>query len=174
MKTWLTLSSSAATLTYTESVGVAPEVNLRTTQVRKHAKGIHPDFETRGRHYQKSKTGISVVPRKGLMSSKFIWKTLELFRASKTHLIGGSRILRVGRHFGTGGGGGTHHLETFSKKKTCMKLTKVWLVRGTTILTSTPPTPPLAAHCYPLRSTNGLFRRTKSPENAYLPETMMY
>ena len=33
-------------------------------------KGIHPGFETQGRHCQKSKTGVSVAPQKGLMSSK--------------------------------------------------------------------------------------------------------
>ena len=30
----------------------------------------HPGFETQGRHHQKSKTGVSVAPQKGLMSSK--------------------------------------------------------------------------------------------------------
>ena len=33
-------------------------------------KPIHPGFEISGRHHHKSKTGISVVPQKGLMSSK--------------------------------------------------------------------------------------------------------
>ena len=28
-------------------------------------QGIHPGFETQGRHHQKSKTGVSVAPRKG-------------------------------------------------------------------------------------------------------------
>ena len=31
-----------------QSTGAAPEVNLRITQVRKHAKGIYPGFETQG------------------------------------------------------------------------------------------------------------------------------
>ena len=31
---------------------------------------IHPGFETQGRRHQKSKTGVSVAPQKGLMSSK--------------------------------------------------------------------------------------------------------
>ena len=40
-------------------------------------KGIHPGFETQGRRHQKSKTGVSVAPRKGLLSSKiFLKKTL--------------------------------------------------------------------------------------------------
>ena len=33
-------------------------------------KGIHPEFETQGRCHQKSKTGVSVALRKGLMLSK--------------------------------------------------------------------------------------------------------
>ena len=41
----------------------------------KHAsEEILPGFETRGRHHQKSKTGISVAPRKGLVSSNFFQK----------------------------------------------------------------------------------------------------
>ena len=56
-----------------QSAGVAPEVNLSNLlhagdKARK--GGIHPGFETQGRHHQKSKTGVSVAPRKGLMSSK--------------------------------------------------------------------------------------------------------
>ena len=34
-------------------------------------RGIHPGFETQGRCHQKSKTGVSVAPQKGLVSSKF-------------------------------------------------------------------------------------------------------
>ena len=55
------------------STGVAPEVNLRNPL---HAgdkagkRGIHPGFETQGRRHQKSKTGVSVAPQKGLASSK--------------------------------------------------------------------------------------------------------
>ena len=58
----------AAMLTSIQSAGVTPEGNLSITQVRKHVKGIHPGFETQGRHHQKSKTGVSVVPRKILKS----------------------------------------------------------------------------------------------------------
>ena len=57
-------------LTPIQSAGVTPEVNLRITQAKKHAKRIHPGFEAQGRCHQKSKTGVSVVPQKGLMSSK--------------------------------------------------------------------------------------------------------
>ena len=34
-------------------------------------QGIHPGFEIQGRRYQKSKTGVSVAPEKGLVSSNF-------------------------------------------------------------------------------------------------------
>ena len=37
-------------------------------------QGIYPGFETQGRRHQKSKTGVSVAPRKGLMSSKNLKK----------------------------------------------------------------------------------------------------
>ena len=36
-------------------------------------RGIHSDFETQGRRHQKSKTGVSVVPEKGLMSSQLVF-----------------------------------------------------------------------------------------------------
>ena len=55
------------------SVGVTPEVNLRNPL---HAgeetckRGIHSGFETQGRRHQKSKTGVSVAPQKGLGSSE--------------------------------------------------------------------------------------------------------
>ena len=57
----------AAMLTSIQSVGVTPEVNLRNSwhigdKARK--QGIHPGFETQGRHHQKSKTGVSVAPQK--------------------------------------------------------------------------------------------------------------
>ena len=63
----------AAMLTSIQSAGVAPEVNLRNSW---HAgnkackRGIHSGFKTQGRHHQKSKTGVSVAPQKGLMFSK--------------------------------------------------------------------------------------------------------
>ena len=55
------------------SAGVAPDVNLRNllhagNETCKH--GIHYGFETQSRHHQKSKTGVSVAPQKGLMSPK--------------------------------------------------------------------------------------------------------
>ena len=33
-------------------------------------QGIHPGFETQGRRHRKSKTGVSVVSQKGLLSSE--------------------------------------------------------------------------------------------------------
>ena len=47
--------------------------------MRKHAKGIHPGFETQSRCHQKSKTGVSTATQKGLMASFFF---LEKIMAS--------------------------------------------------------------------------------------------
>ena len=59
--------------------GIAPEVNLRSgAQARKPASNIHPGFETQGRHHQKSKTGVSVTPQKGHVSSKKIFKKKDV------------------------------------------------------------------------------------------------
>ena len=58
-------------LTFIQSVGVAQEVIVRITQVRKHTKGIHHGFETQDRPHPKL---VSVDPQKGLMSSKFFYK----------------------------------------------------------------------------------------------------
>ena len=38
------------------------------------SEGIHPGFETQGRRHQKSKTGVSVAPQKGLVSYKIFLK----------------------------------------------------------------------------------------------------
>ena len=57
----------AAMLTSIQSVGVAPEVNLRNSLNagnKAHQWGIHPDLEIQGRHHHKSKTGVSVAPWK--------------------------------------------------------------------------------------------------------------
>ena len=53
--------------------GVAPEVNLGNplcTRKKAHKLGIHPGFETQVRHHQKSKAGVSVAPRRVLVSFK--------------------------------------------------------------------------------------------------------
>ena len=67
------------------SAGVVPEVNLRhllCAGEEAHMQGIHPGFETQGRHHQKSITRVSVAPQKGLMSSKnFIKKERHLICA---------------------------------------------------------------------------------------------
>ena len=67
---------SAAMLTSIQSAGVTPEVNLIALHAGDKAwkRGIHPGFETQRRHYQKSKTGVSVAPRKGLISSQNLKK----------------------------------------------------------------------------------------------------
>ena len=61
-----------AMLDIQRSVGVTSEVNMRSPlhageQVLKST--IHPGFETQGRHHQKSKTGVSLAPQNGLISS---------------------------------------------------------------------------------------------------------
>ena len=75
----------AAILIFVQSAGVVPEVNLRNPlcageEVCK--RWIHPGFEIKDRHHQNSKTGVSVVPRKGLMShpKKNFEKMLILFK----------------------------------------------------------------------------------------------
>ena len=64
------------------------DVNLRNSlyagrKARK--RGIHPGFETQGRRYQKSKTGVSVAPQKGLMSSKIKKKVICFDYVSGVH-----------------------------------------------------------------------------------------
>ena len=63
---------SAAMLTSIQLAGVTPEVNLRNPLCagEEAHKGIHPGFETLGRCHQKSKTGVSVAPQKGLVCYK--------------------------------------------------------------------------------------------------------
>ena len=61
-------------LTSIQSAGVAPEVNLRITQVRKQAKEIHPGLETKGRCHQKSKTGYQWPHEKDLCPPNFFKK----------------------------------------------------------------------------------------------------
>ena len=65
---------SAAMLAAKRSPGVAPDVNLRTHVMCIPLPGVnesaHSGFETRRRHYQKSKTGVSVAPQKYLCPPK--------------------------------------------------------------------------------------------------------
>ena len=64
----------AAMLAAKRSVGVAKEMNLGEcvtyTPLPSMNKAAHSGFETQRRRNQKSKTGVSVAPQKGLMSSK--------------------------------------------------------------------------------------------------------
>ena len=57
---------------FKRSAGVAPEMNLgnqMNTSDEAHMQEIYFGFGTQGRRHQKSKTGRSVAPQKGLMSS---------------------------------------------------------------------------------------------------------
>ena len=58
----------------TRLAGVAPEVNLRehvrSMPLPSENKAAHYGFETQRRHHQKSKTDVSVAPKKLLTSSK--------------------------------------------------------------------------------------------------------
>ena len=70
-------------LTIKRLAGVTPEVNLKECishmPLLSVNKVAHSGFETqRRRYYQKSKTGVSVAPQKGLISSNF-WR--ECLRA---------------------------------------------------------------------------------------------
>ena len=65
---------SAAMLAAKRLAGVTPEVNfnehVKHTPLPRVHKAAHSSFETQRRCHQKSKTGISMAPQKGLMSSK--------------------------------------------------------------------------------------------------------
>ena len=58
--------------------GVTPEVNLRECISHRPLlslnKSAHSGFQTQRRRHQKCKTGVSVAPHKGLMSSKYFLK----------------------------------------------------------------------------------------------------
>ena len=58
-------------LTSIQSAGVAPEENLRNSA---QARNCASEKYTQGRCHQKSKTGVSVAPQKGLVSSKLFFK----------------------------------------------------------------------------------------------------
>ena len=74
---------SAAMLAAKRLAGVTPEVNL--TECISHTpppsanKAAHSGFEIQRRCHQKSKTGVSVAPQKGLMSSKNFFKKVHKF-----------------------------------------------------------------------------------------------
>ena len=71
-------NSLAVMLATKRSAGVAPEVNLKEdvtcTPLSSKNKAAHSGSETQRKHHQKSKTGVSVVPQKGLTSSKILIK----------------------------------------------------------------------------------------------------
>ena len=73
---------SATMLATKRSAGVGPVVNLRElicTPLPSANEAAHISFETRKRRPQKSITGVSVVPQKGLMSSNFFKKIPKLW-----------------------------------------------------------------------------------------------
>ena len=70
----------AAMLISIQSAGVTPEVNLRITTGKKpHKYGIHNDFETQGKHHQKSKMGVLVTTQRKLVSFKIFKKCFQSF-----------------------------------------------------------------------------------------------
>ena len=64
------------------SAGVAPEVNVGESvtcmPMPSANKAAHSGFKTHRRHYQQSKTGVSVALQKGLLSSKNCPKEVNL------------------------------------------------------------------------------------------------
>ena len=67
-------NGSAAMLATKRLAGVTPEVNfsecVKCMPLPSATKAAHSGFETQGRHHQRSKRGVSVVPQKGCMSYK--------------------------------------------------------------------------------------------------------
>ena len=80
----------AAMLAAKRSAGVAPEVNLRECVTHMPLPSVnnaaHSGFETQRRCHQKSKTGVSVAPQKGLMSSKNLKKKKRSTRRGEEFL----------------------------------------------------------------------------------------
>ena len=71
------------------SAGISPDVNLgervTCTPPLSANKAAHSGFETQRRHYQKSRTGVSMAAQKGLMSSKIFFKKLKKKQPPKQH-----------------------------------------------------------------------------------------
>ena len=84
---------SAAILAVKRSTGATAEVNPWHAGKKSCKRGIHPGYKTQGRSQQKSKTGATVAPQKGLMSSKKFTKkerrsfSISLIDWSETHDI---------------------------------------------------------------------------------------
>ena len=74
------------------SAGVVLEVNLREHVICKPLpsvnKAAHSGFEAQMRCHQKSKTGVSMAPKKGLMSSKKINKAVFTLDSWSTFING--------------------------------------------------------------------------------------
>ena len=85
-------------LTFIQSAGVTPEVNLRNLLCageEAHKQGNPPWFETQGRRHQKSKIGVPVAPQKGLMSSKNFLKKTTLMKNMGPYCTVRLRVLAV-------------------------------------------------------------------------------
>ena len=83
-------NGSATMLTTKRSAGVTTEVNLKHHVTCMPLPSMstlqsHFGFETQRGHHQKSKTGVSVVPQKGLMSLKNLNKNILVPRHSQTY-----------------------------------------------------------------------------------------
>ena len=95
---WIQVKILTTLLAVKRLAGVAPEVNLRNNiscmLLPSTNKVAHLGFETQGRHHQKYKTGVSVAPQKGLISSKNFKRRMHSSRMrtvhSSGHLGGGS------------------------------------------------------------------------------------
>ena len=81
------------------SAGVAPEVNLRQgvthTPLPNANKAAYSGFETQRRRHQKSKTGVSVAPQKGLMSSKKFLKIKKNVKLKENTKVACERTITI-------------------------------------------------------------------------------
>ena len=81
----------AAMLATKSLAGVTPEVNLRECIPHMSPpsanKAAHSSFEPQRRCHQKSKTGVSVAPQKGLVSSKNLKKKIAAQFGSILYLL---------------------------------------------------------------------------------------
>ena len=72
------------------SVGVTPQMNLKNplhTGDEAHKCGIHPGFDTQGRHHQKSKTGISGPTKRTNVLQNFFIKMIHMMITKQEPLL---------------------------------------------------------------------------------------
>ena len=74
------------------SAGVAPEVNLGVCVTHMPPPNVnktaHSGFEAQRRYHQKSKTGVSVAPRKGHVLQQFFLKNSHKYKSKRTSSYG--------------------------------------------------------------------------------------